>query len=123
MTGLELIKDAYWILKFIGYPLFAILFGFDYKQYSIYFDNNIDDVLMVTVGSGIAITESVKQFTDTVNIEMSISAMVIGTILVVVKSIVGVCVTAVMTWTLKILSPYITKRSEPLKKWLKKTFK
>ena len=123
MTGLEVIKLAYWTLKYLGYPIFAILCGFDFKQYSVYFDNNIDDVLMVTVGSGVAVAESLNQFSQSVTMESSIKTILFGMFLVAVKSIVGVIVTAIATWLLKIVSPFFVKRSEPLKRWLKKTFK
>ena len=123
MTGIEVVKVMYLALKFGGFPIITLLYGYNFKQYEYFFDQHIDTVLMLTIGSGVAVAESLKQFIDTVTIDMAIQSMLIGTFLVVAKSIIGVCVTAVMTWIFKILSPYLSKKSEPLKRWIKKTFK
>jgi hypothetical protein len=40
-----------------------------------------------------------------------------------VKSLLGVVFSAIGTWVVRIVSPYFAKKSEPLRKWIKKTFK
>ncbi len=118
-----MVKLGYWILKLLGFPLIALIYGYDFKQYSIFFDRHIDDVLMLTIGSGVGVFEALSQFLQSVTMESSIKTILFGMFLVAVKSIVGVIVTAIATWLLKIVSPFFVKRSEPLRKWLKNKFR
>jgi uncharacterized membrane protein len=119
VTGVEFMKIGYWILKIIGFPLFAIVYGFDYARYEVYFEKHIDYALMFIVGSGVGVAESVKQATETISIESSLHTIAVGLVLVCFKSVVGVVVTAIATWMLKVLSPYFKKRSDSIKKWVK----
>lgn len=123
MTVLEVVKLGYWILKLLGFPLIALIYGYDFKQYEYFFDRHIDDVLKLTIGSGVGIVEAINQFSQSVSMESSIKTILFGIFLVAVKTVVGVIVTAIATWLLKIVSPFFVKRSEPLRRWLKKTFK
>jgi len=115
----NVIKEIDWILKIIGFPLFAIVYGFDYAHYEVYFEKHIDYALMFIVGSGVGVAESVKQATETISIESSLHTIAVGLVLVCFKSVVGVVVTAIATWMLKVLSPYFKKRSDSIKKWVK----
>lgn len=121
--GIEVFKLGYWALKLLGFPLIAVLYGFNFKQYEHFFDQHIDYVLMLTVGSGIALADAISHFAKTVTLESSIYAILYGILMAGVKSIFGVIFTAITTWAIRIISPYFVKRSEPLKRWLKNKFK
>lgn len=123
MTGLEVVKLGYWILKFGGFPIIAILYGYNFKQYEYFFDQHIDTVLMLTVGSGYVLADSLHDFVSTLTFQSSIYAIMYGVIMVAVKSLLGVVFSAIGTWVVRIVSPYFAKKSEPLKWWIKKTFK
>ena len=123
MTGLEVVKLGYWILKFGGFPIIAILYGYNFKQYEYFFDQHIDTVLMLTVGSGYVLADSLHEFVSTLTFQSSIYAIMYGVIMVAVKSLLGVVFSAIGTWVVRIVSPYFAKKSEPLKRWIKKTFK
>lgn len=123
MTGLEVVKLGYWILKFGGFPIIAILYGYNFKQYEYFFDQHIDTVLMLTVGSGYVLADSLHDFVSTLTFQSSIYAIMYGVIMVAVKSLLGVVFSAIGTWVVRIVSPYFEKKSEPLKRWIKKTFK
>ena len=123
VTGIEVVKVMYLALKFGGFPIIALLYGYNFKQYEYFFDRHIDDVLKLSIGSGVGIVEAINQFSQSVSMESSIKTILFGIFLVAVKSVIGVIVTAIATWLLKIVSPFFVKRSEPLKMWLKKTFK
>lgn len=118
-----MIKLGYWCLKLLGFPLIAVLYGLNFKQYEHFFDQHIDYVLMLTVGSGIALSDSLSHFAETVTFESSIYAIMYGILMVVIKSVFGVIFTAIATWFIRIISPFFVKHSEPLKRWLKKKFK
>ena len=123
MTGLEVVKLGYWILKFGGFPIIAILYGYNFKQYEYFFDQHIDTVLMLTVGSGYVLADSLHDFVSTLTFQSSIYAIMYGVIMVAVKSLLGVVFSAIWAWIVRIVSPYFAKKSEPLRRWLKKTFK
>lgn len=123
MTGIEVIKIMYYILKFGGFPIIAILYGYNFKQYEYFFDQHIDTVLMLTVGSGYVLADSLHDFVSTLTFQSSIYAIMYGVIMVAVKSLLGVVFSAIGTWVVHIVSPYFAKKSEPLKRWIKKTFK
>lgn len=113
----------YLALKFGGFPIIALLYGYNFKQYEYFFDQHIDTVLMLTVGSGFVLADSLRDFMHTVTLQSSIYAIMYGIIVVAVKSLLGVVFSAIVAWLVRIVSPYFVKRSEPLKRWLKKTFK
>lgn len=115
-----MVKLGYWILKILGFPLFAVLYGFDYKHYEIFFDRHIDDVLMLTVGSGVGMAEALRQASESVSIQSSINQILFAVLLVCIKSVIGVIVTAIATWFVRIVSPYFRKKGESIKKWFKK---
>lgn len=123
MTGLEVVKLGYWILKFGGFPIIAILYGYNFKQYEYFFDQHIDTVLMLTVGSGYVLADSLHDFANTVTFQSSIKAIMWGICMVAVKSLLGVVFSAIGTWVVRIVSPYYAKKSEPLRKWIKNKFK
>lgn len=123
MTGLEVVKLGYWILKFGGFPIIAILYGYNFKQYEYFFDQHIDTVLMLTVGSGYVLADSLHDFVSTLTFQSSIYAIMYGVIMVAVKSLLGVVFSAIGTWVVRIVSPYFAKKSEPLRKWIKNKFK
>lgn len=123
MTGLEVVKLGYWILKFGGFPIIAILYGYNFKQYEYFFDQHIDTVLMLTVGSGYVLADSLHDFVSTLTFQSSIYAIMYGVIMVAVKSLLGVVFSAIGTWVVRIVSPYYAKKSEPLRKWIKNKFK
>ena len=78
---------------------------------------------MLTVGSVFVLACSLRDFMHTVTLQSSIYAIMYGIIVVAVKSLLGVVFSAIGAWLVRIVSPYFVKRSEPLKRWLKKTFK
>ena len=123
MTGLEVVKLGYWILKFGGFPIIAILYGYNFKQYEYFFDQHIDTVLMLTVGSGYVLADSLHDFASTVTFQSSIYAIMYGIIVVAVKSLLGVIFSAIGAWVVRIVSPYFAKKSEPLRKWIKNKMK
>ena len=123
MTGLEVVKLGYWILKFGGFPIIAILYGYNFKQYEYFFDQHIDTVLMLTVGSGYVLADSLHDFASSITFQSSIYAIMYGIIVVAVKSLLGVVFSAIGAWVVRIVSPYFAKKSEPLRKWIKNKFK
>ena len=123
MTGLEVVKLGYWILKFGGFPIIAILYGYNFKQYEYFFDQHIDTVVMLTFASGYVLADSLHEFSDTVTLQSSIYAIMYGIIMVAVKSLLGVVFSAIGAWVVRIVSPYFAKKSEPLRKWIKNKFK
>ena len=123
MTGIEVVKIMYCILKFGGFPIIALLYGLNYKQYETFFEHHIDTVVMLTFASGYVLADSLHEFYDTVTLQSSIYAIMYGVIMVAVKSLLGVVFSAIGTWVVRIVSPYFARKSEPLRKWLKKTFK
>ena len=123
MTGIEVVKVIYLVMKFGGFPIIALLYGFNYKQYETFFEHHIDTVVMLTVGSGVVLAYSLRDFANTVTLQSSIYAIMYGVIMVAVKSLLGVIFSAIGAWFVRIVSPYFIKRSEPLKRWLKKSLK
>ena len=123
MTGIEVLKIMYIALKFGGFPIIALLYGFNYKQYEFFFDNHIDTVLMLTVGTSFVLFDSLHDFAKTVTFESSIYAIMYGIIVVAVKSLLGVIFSAIGAWLVRIVSPYFAKKSEPLRKWIKNKMK
>ena len=123
MSGIEVVKTIYLVLKFGGFPIIALLYGYNFKQYEYFFDQHIDTVLMLTVGSGVVLVDSLHDFANSVSLQSSIYAIMYGIIVVAIKSLLGVVFSAIGAWGVRIVSPYFVKRSEPLKRWLKKTFK
>ena len=123
MTGIEVIKIMYYILKFGGFPIIAILYGYNFKQYEYFFDQHIDTVVMLTFGSGYVLADSLHDFANTVTFQSSIKAIMWGICMVAVKSLLGVVFSAIGAWVVRIVSPYFAKKSEPLRKWIKNKFK
>lgn len=123
MIGIEVIKIMYLALKFGGFPIIALLYGINYKQYETFFDHHIDTVLMLTVGSCVVLADSLHDFASTVTFQSSIYAIMYGIIVVAVKSLLGVIFSAIGAWIVRIVSPYFAKKSEPLRKWIKNKFK
>jgi len=123
VTGLEVVKLGYWILKFGGFPIIALLYGLNYKQYEYFFDQHIDTVVMLTFGSGYVLADSLHDFVSTLTFQSSIYAIMYGIIVVAVKSLLGVIFSAIGAWVVRIVSPYFAKKSEPLRKWIKNKFK
>lgn len=113
----------YLALKFGGFPIIALLYGINYKQYETFFDHHIDTVLMLTVGSCVVLADSLHDFASTVTFQSSIYAIMYGIIVVAVKSLLGVIFSAIGAWIVRIVSPYFAKKSEPLRKWIKNKFK
>ena len=118
-----MVKLGYWILKFGGFPIIAILYGYNFKQYEYFFDQHIDTVLMLTVGSCYVLADSLHDFANTVTFQSSIKAIMWGICMVAVKSLLGVIFSAIGAWLVRIVSPYFAKKSEPLRKWIKNKFK
>ena len=118
-----MVKLCYWILKFGGFPIIAILYGYNFKQYEYFFEQHIDTVLMLTVGSGYVLADSLHEFSHSITLESSIYAIMYGIIVVAVKSLLGVVFSAIGAWVVRIVSPYFAKKSEPLRKWIKNKFK
>ena len=118
-----MVKLGYWILKFGGFPIIAILYGYNFKQYEYFFDQHIDTVLMLTVGSGYVLADSLHDFANTVTFQSSIKAIMWGICMVAVKSLLGVVFSAIGALVVRIVSPYFAKKSEPLRKWIKNKFK
>ena len=123
MTGIEVVKIMYCILKFGGFPIIALLYGLNYKQYETFFEHHIDTVVMLTFASGYVLADSLHEFSHSITLESSIYAIMYGVIMVAVKSLLGVVFSAIGAWVVRIVSPYFAKKSEPLRRWLKKTFK
>ncbi len=123
MTGIEVVKIMYCILKFGGFPIIALLYGLNYKQYEYFFDQHIDTVLMLTVGSCVVLADSLHDFASTVTFQSSIYAIMYGIIVVAVKSLLGVIFSAIGAWVVRIVSPYFARKSEPLRKWIKNKMK
>ena len=123
MTGIEVIKIMYCILKFGGFPIIALLYGLNYKQYETFFEHHIDTVVMLTFASGYVLADSLHEFANTVTFQSSIKAIMWGICMVAVKSLLGVVFSAIGAWVVRIVSPYFAKKSEPLRKWIKNKFK
>lgn len=123
MTGIEVIRIMYCILKFGGFPIIALLYGLNYKQYETFFEHHIDTVVMLTFGSGYVLADSLHEFSDTITIQSSIYAIMYGIFIVATKAFLGVVFSAIGAWVVRIVSPYFAKKSEPLRRWLKKTIK
>jgi len=123
VTGIEVVKVMYCILKFGGFPVIAILYGYSFKQYEYFFEQHIDTVLMLTVGSGYVLADSLHEFSHSITVESSIYAIMYGVVMVAIKSLLGVVFSAIGAWLVRIVAPYFSKRSEPLKKWIKNKFK
>jgi len=123
VIGIEVIKIMYLALKFGGFPIIALLYGINYKQYETFFEHHIDTVVMLTFGSGYVLADSLHDFANTVTFQSSIYAIMWGICMVAVKSLLGVVFSAIGTWVVRIVSPYFAKKSEPLRRWLKKTIK
>ena len=123
MIGIEVIKIMYLALKFGGFPIIALLYGINYKQYETFFDHHIYTVLMLTVGSCVVLADSLHDFASTVTFQSSIYAIMYGIIVVAVKSLLGVIFSAIGAWLVRIVSPYFAKKSEPLRKWIKNKMK
>jgi len=123
VIGIEVVKIIYLALKFGGFPIIALLYGFNFKQYETFFDHHIDTVLMLTVGSCVVLADSLHDFASTVTFQSSIYAIMYGIIVVAVKSLLGVIFSAIGAWLVRIVSPYFAKKSEPLRKWIKNKFK
>ena len=123
MTGIEVVKIMYCILKFGGFPIIALLYGLNYKQYETFFDHHIDTVVMLTFGSGYVLADSLHDFASTVTFQSSIKAIMWGICMVAVKSLLGVVFSAIGAWVVRIVSPYFAKKSEPLRKWIKNKMK
>ncbi len=123
MIGIEVIKIMYLALKFGGFPIIALLYGINYKQYETFFDHHIDTVLMLTVGSCVVLADSLHDFASTINFESSIKAIMYGVFIVATKALLGVVFSAIGAWLVRIVSPYFARKSEPLRKWIKNKFK
>jgi len=123
VTGIEVVKIMYCILKFGGFPIIALLYGLNYKQYETFFEHHIDTVVMLTFGSGYVLADSLHEFANTVTFQSSIKAIMWGICMVSVKSLLGVVFSAIGAWVVRIVSPYFAKKSEPLRKWIKNKFK
>ena len=123
MIGIEVVKIIYLALKFGGFPIIALLYGINYKQYETFFDHHIDTVLMLTVGSCVVLADSLHDFASTINFESSIKAIMWGICMVAVKSLLGVIFSAIGAWLVRIVSPYFARKSEPLRKWIKNKMK
>ena len=113
----------YCILKFGGFPIIALLYGLNYKQYETFFEHHIDTVVMLTFGSGYVLADSLHEFSDTITIQSSIYAIMYRIFIVATKAFLGVVFSAIGAWVVRIVSPYFAKKSEPLRRWLKKTIK
>jgi len=123
VTDIEVVKIMYCILKFGGFPIIALLYGLNYKQYETFFDHHIDTVVMLTFGSGYVLADSLHDFASSITFQSSIYAIMYGIIVVAVKSLLGVIFSAIGAWLVRIVSPYFAKKSEPLRKWIKNKFK
>ena len=123
MTGIEVVKIMYCILKFGGFPIIALLYGLNYKQYETFFEHHIDTVVMLTFASGYVLADSLHDFASSITFQSSIYAIMYGIIVVAVKSLLGVIFSAIGAWLVRIVSPYFAKKSEPLRKWIKNKMK
>ena len=123
MTGIEVVKIMYCILKFGGFPIIALLYGLNYKQYETFFEHHIDTVVMLTFGSCYVLADSLHEFASSITFESSIYAIMWGICMVAVKSLLGVVFSAIGAWVVRIVSPYFAKKSEPLRKWIKNKMK
>ena len=109
----------YLALKFGGFPIIALLYGLNYKQYETFFEHHIDTVVMLTFASGYVLADSLHDFVSTLTFQSSIYAIMYGVIMVAVKSLLGVVFSAIGAGLVRIVSPYFAKKSEPLRKWIK----
>jgi hypothetical protein len=123
VTGIEVIRIMYCILKFGGFPIIALLYGLNYKQYETFFEHHIDTVVMLTFGSGYVLADSLHEFSVAVTLKSSIYVIMYGIFIVAIKALLGVVFSAIGAWVVRIVSPYFAKKSEPLRRWLKKTIK
>lgn len=99
----------------MGFPLFAIIYGFDYRHYEMFFDSHADEVLRMTIGSGVGMAEAIHQATDTLSTESPIHAILWGVLLVCAKSVFGVIATAFATWVLRGITPTLKKKWKEFK--------
>ena len=120
MTGIEVIRIMYCILKFGGFPIIALLYGLNYKQYETFFEHHIDTVVMLTFGSSYVLADSLHEFSVAVTLKSSIYVIMYGIFIVAIKALLGVVFSAIGAWVVRIVSPYFARKSEPLRRWLKK---
>lgn len=78
---------------------------------------------MITVGSGVVLADSLHEFANTITLQSSIYVIMFAILKVALTSFAGVIFSAIGAWIVRIVSPYFAKKSEPLRRWLKKTFK
>lgn len=120
MTGIEIMKLGYWIVKYLGFPLFALIYGFDFKHYEIFLDRHFDYVLMVTFGSGIAVVDAIQDASKTISMQSSIESILIAVLIVFARSFLGAIASGVGAWFVRVTAPFFKKKWDSIKKWFKK---
>jgi len=123
VTGIEVAKIMYCILKFGGFPIVALLYGFNFHQYEEFFERHFDDVVMLTFGSGYVLADSLHEFSHTINVESSIYAIMYGVFLVAIKAVLGVIFSAITAWFVRIVSPFCIRKTKLLVDWFKNKLK
>ena len=123
MTGIEIAKIMYCILKFGGFPIVALLYGFNFHQYEEFFERHFDDVVMLTFGSGLVLGDSLQYFANTVSFDSSFSDILFAIIRVALTSFCGVIFSAIGAWLVRIVSPFCIRKTKTLVDWLKNKLK
>jgi hypothetical protein len=123
VTGIEVVKIMYCILKLGGFPIIALLYGLNYKQYETFFEHHIDTVVMLTFASGYVLADSLHEFANTITLQSSIYVIMFAILKVALTSFAGVIFSAIGAWIVRIVPPYFAKKSEPLRKWIKNKMK
>lgn len=123
MTGIEVIRIMYCILKFGGFPIVALLYGFNFHQYEEFFERHFDDVVMLTFGSGLVLGDSLHYFAKTVSLDSSIYDILFAIIRVALTSFLGVIFSAITAWLVRIVTPFCIRKTKPLVDWFKNKLK
>ena len=123
MTGIEVAKVGYLVLKYGAFPLFYVLYGFDFKHYEIFFDHHFDSVLMITVGTSIAVVDSIEHAYNSVSLNSDGVTIFSALVVVALKSVIGVSVSAVATWVIQLFKPFINRKTSEIKKWIQNRIK
>jgi hypothetical protein len=119
VTGIEVVKLEYWILKRVGFIAFGIFNGFNLKEYERYFGSHTEDVLIVSFSSIMGILDATHGFLDGLTWEESLVNISVGIAILIGKSLLSVVVSTIGLWLIKIIKPYFKKHGDKIKVWIK----
>ena len=106
MTGFEVMKLGYFILKWIGFVAFGIFNGFNLKEYERYFGSHTEDVLIISFSSIMGILDATHGFFGSLSWQQSLVNISVGIAILIGKSLLSVVVSTIGLWIIKIIKPY-----------------